>query len=293
MKKFEFFGFYDYVEGENDDNYEYLSEEFSEVMRGIISDGIVADCFEEFAAELSSNEVVIKGGALFVGGRYGRNKNATTIQIPAKTSGYNRIDTIVARVDKVNRTFGIDVIQGTETTGTATAPVLTQNDSVYEFPLWDIENKTEISLADRRVTGSEEARKIAALQVDVMDLKAAVVKITDDTLITAAGGDNGYVSWDYFRAFKIPNAAVIEFSATAKNGTWLSNSSYKIFKVPSGFIPKKAFNTSLELVQNGNNAILRNGVTVDTDSWVYVLTQGNSEFTRMKGKIIIPARLLK
>lgn len=119
------------------------------------------------------------------------------------------------------------------------------------------------------------------------------LNFADDTLKTSAAGDNNNVNWDYFRAFKIPNAAIIEFSATAKSGTWLSTSEYKIFKVPSGFIPKAAFNTSLELVQNGNNAILRNGVTVDSDGWVYVLTQSNSAFTRMKGKIFIPASLLK
>ena len=116
---------------------------------------------------------------------------------------------------------------------------------------------------------------------------------SDDTLKTAAAEDNKNVDWDYFRAFKIPNAAVVEFSAMAKTGVWTSNSAYKIFKMPAGFIPRSAFSTSLELVQNNNDALLRNGVTIGTDGWMYVLTQGNSDFTRMKGKIIIPASLLK
>lgn len=116
---------------------------------------------------------------------------------------------------------------------------------------------------------------------------------SDDTLKTAAAEDNKNVNWDYFRAFKIPNAAVVEFSATAKTGVWTSNSAYKIFKMPAGFIPQSAFSTSLELVQNNNDALLRNGVTIGTDGWAYVLTQGNSDFTRMKGKIIIPTSLLK
>lgn len=115
---------------------------------------------------------------------------------------------------------------------------------------------------------------------------------SDDTLKTSAAGDNKNVDWGYYRAFKIPNAAVIEFAATAKSGTWLSSSSYKIFKVHSGYIPKAAFKTSIELVQNGNEAILRNELTLGTDGWVYFSTQGNGAFTRMKGKIIIPASLL-
>ncbi len=116
---------------------------------------------------------------------------------------------------------------------------------------------------------------------------------SDDTLKTAAAEDNKNVDWDYFRAFKIANAAVIEFSATAKTGVWTSSSAYKIFKMPTGFIPQAAFSTSLEIVQNNNEALLRNGVTIGADGWVYVLTQGNSDFTRMKGKIIIPTSLLK
>ena len=116
---------------------------------------------------------------------------------------------------------------------------------------------------------------------------------SDDTLKTAAAEDNKNVNWDYFRAFKIPNAAVVEFSATSKTGVWTSSSAYKIFKMPTGFIPQSAFSTSLELVQNNNDALLRNGVTIGTDGWMYVLTQGNSNFTRMKGKIIIPESLLK
>lgn len=116
---------------------------------------------------------------------------------------------------------------------------------------------------------------------------------SDDTLQTSAADDNKNVVWDYFRAFKIANAAVVEFSAMAKTGVWTSNSSYKIFKMPTGFIPQSAFSTSLELVQKNNDALLRNGVTIGTDGWAYVLTQGNSDFTRMKGKIIIPESLLK
>lgn len=115
---------------------------------------------------------------------------------------------------------------------------------------------------------------------------------SDGTLQTSAADDNKNVNWDYFRAFKIPNAAVVEFSATAKTGVWTSSSEYKIFKMPTGFVPKTALNTSLELVQNNNNALLRNGVTIGTDGWTYVVTQGSSDFTRMKGKIIIPASLL-
>ena len=115
---------------------------------------------------------------------------------------------------------------------------------------------------------------------------------SDDTLKTSAAGDNNNVNWGYFRAFKIPNAAVIEFAATAKSGTWISGSDYHIFKVPSGFIPSSAFKTSIELVQNDNAAILRNEVNIGADGWVYIVTQGGSAFTRMKGKIIIPASLL-
>lgn len=118
-------------------------------------------------------------------------------------------------------------------------------------------------------------------------------QLVGTTLVTSPAKDNQNVNWDYFRAFKVPNAVIIEFSATAKTGVWKSSSSYKIFKVPTGFVPKTAFNTSLEIVQHNNDALLRNGVTIGPDGWAYVLTQGNSDFTRMKGKIIIPSTLLK
>lgn len=118
-------------------------------------------------------------------------------------------------------------------------------------------------------------------------------QLVDTTLITSAAQDNGNVDWDYFRAFKVPNAVIIELSATAKTGVWKAGSSYEIFKLPTGFVPKAQFNTSLELVQNGNAALLRNGVIIKNTGWIYVATQGSSDFTRMKGKIIIPSTLLK
>ncbi len=68
-----------------------------------------------------------------------------------------RIDTIVLRKDQVNRTVIIDVKKGEPSTGTPSAPLLTQDFlGVYELPICDVQidsNQTEITqllITDRR-----------------------------------------------------------------------------------------------------------------------------------------------
>ncbi|MBC5647564.1 hypothetical protein [Christensenella tenuis] len=132
---FDNFGFFDYVEGELDDRYEYNSDEYSEIMDSILGTGIIQGKGDNLACESGAGAVIVNTGVVVVDGRTGILHESKSVLIDSVESGYSRIDRIVARKDLANRIVCLDAIKGTPTTGTPTAPELTRDTSIYEVSL--------------------------------------------------------------------------------------------------------------------------------------------------------------
>lgn len=132
---FDNFGFFDYVEGELDDRYEYNSDEYSDIIDSILGTGIIQGKGNNLACEAGAGAVIVNTGVVVVDGRTGILHESKSVLIDSVESGYSRIDRIVARKDLANRIVCLDAIQGTPTTGTPTVPELTRTTSIYEVSL--------------------------------------------------------------------------------------------------------------------------------------------------------------
>ena len=132
---FDNFGFFDYVEGELDDRYEYNSDEYSEIMDSILGTGIIQGKGDNLACEAGAGAAIVNTGVVVVDGRIGILHESKSVLIDSVESGYSRIDRIVARKDLANRIVCLDAIKGTPTTGTPAAPELTRTTSIYEASL--------------------------------------------------------------------------------------------------------------------------------------------------------------
>lgn len=114
------------------------------------TESCVLDSFEDFAAEVSSNNAVkIRSGIGMIQGRYFCIEPSTydEVTITNGTQGEKRIDLIVCRwtVDEENKTQDGDwvVIQGTPTTGTPVAPAYTDGDLdagdlIADMPFYEV-----------------------------------------------------------------------------------------------------------------------------------------------------------
>ena len=65
---FDNFGFFDYVEGELDDRYEYNSDEYSEIMDSLLGTGIIQGKGNNLACEAGAGAVIVNTGLAFVDG---------------------------------------------------------------------------------------------------------------------------------------------------------------------------------------------------------------------------------
>lgn len=98
------------------------------------------------AVALSANTVRIGTGNILMQGRHIRIDNVLNLTIANGAQGYNRIDTIACEYER-DETTGIEdanivVVKGTQTTGTATPPVLADGDIDYNgshfMPLFNV-----------------------------------------------------------------------------------------------------------------------------------------------------------
>ena len=92
-------------------------------------DGVLQQLDSALALTVGSYQAIVAAGVAALNGRIYVNTASLTLGLAAVTSSYKRIDVIVIRFDKTtNRLANAMVIQGTQTTGTPSAPSTTSAD---------------------------------------------------------------------------------------------------------------------------------------------------------------------
>ena len=137
MENLDFYGVYDFSEGD-DDTYEYTSAEFTALIKALSGTGIAVNEGDAFEATNSGLDITIGDGKCFVEGRYGYNDSDTVISLDAESVGYQRIDRIVIASDVTNRVMGLKVLKGTAAVSSPSAVALTQGALYYEIPVYQI-----------------------------------------------------------------------------------------------------------------------------------------------------------
>lgn len=138
----DFFGLFDYAEGDTD-TYEYTATEFNEIYRAIVTTGVVHNYLDEMEVSINGLTVSVAAGGCFINGRYGKIEDVKQLTLDAAST--QRTDTIVLRLDVLNRKLTLEIKKGSTT--------LTQNENVYELALAEITipaNSVETTLVDKR-----------------------------------------------------------------------------------------------------------------------------------------------
>lgn len=150
MANLEFYGMFDFSVGDSD-IYKYTSAEFSKLIKGLTQNGVSTIFGDSFEITASGLTLTAGSGCAFIEGRYGYNEDSTNITLDAETISLQRIDRIVLELNASNRFINLKVIKG-EAAGTATLPELTQNELVYQLPLYRalITNGSTVTLTDER-----------------------------------------------------------------------------------------------------------------------------------------------
>lgn len=112
----------------------YTAEDFAAFVAGQISDGVVLGNVGGAAMKVNAGtglSVDVSLGKAFIQGRFFEVFNsAQNVPIASNTSGMNRIDRIVIRLDFTTRVIGLVAKQGT-----TSPPALTRNASMWELSL--------------------------------------------------------------------------------------------------------------------------------------------------------------
>lgn len=179
MLNFDYYGMFDYDEA-GGDTYQYTSEEFSSLIQGITGNGISANYLNQFQPTANGLDITIKSGAAFVNGRWGYNSAAKTISLSPTTSTTKRIDRIVIELDVASRIIGLNTLVGTATTGTPTAPALSDNQLAICSVL--VANGSNVTLTDERIF----TYSAAEVQNQLNEIKANLSKLS---YLPLSGGD--------------------------------------------------------------------------------------------------------
>jgi hypothetical protein len=102
----------------------------------------------------AANTVAIATGSALVDGKFYRNSASQDVNIPSADSGNTRIDRIVLRADWANFNVSVYRIAGTQSTGTPSAPAITQTGgTTYDIMLYQalVNAAGDVSLTDERV----------------------------------------------------------------------------------------------------------------------------------------------
>lgn len=172
----DYFGMFDYEAGDTD-IYEYTSEEFSTLIKGLTGNGVSKNYLNGFEAYATNLTVTIDTGAFFIDGRFGVNEYAKTITLTSTPSSTVRYDRIVGVLDYANRTMAIDVLTGTS----AAKPSIEPTSTKTYIPLWAATvNGSSVALNDERVFTYSAAN----LQQELND----IVESFGDVLPISKGG---------------------------------------------------------------------------------------------------------
>jgi len=177
----------------------YSDDQFSDVLRKLfITDrteqGVIEGYLGELACSGIASPVTVASGAAMVDGKFYENTANIEITITSPVSS-TRIDRVVLRKDFTAETVTVELIAGTE--GTGSPPALTQTDgTTWEIPLYQVSTTTSgiISLTDERsylytanatVWRADNDGPDSGLNADLLD---DAHKSTDDTF--ASNSDN-------------------------------------------------------------------------------------------------------
>lgn len=150
MPNLDFYGMFDFSEGDSD-IYKYTSAEFSKLIKALTNNGVSNTYGNSFLTTKDGLNLTVGSGCAFIEGRYGYNDASTIITLDAETVSLQRIDRIVLELNATNRLIDLKIVKG-EASGAATAPVLTQNELIYQLPLYRalITNGSTVTLTDER-----------------------------------------------------------------------------------------------------------------------------------------------
>lgn len=173
------FGFYNSV---NHDR-KYDSEQLSRIFDGVITDGVYHSVGEAFSVSSGSGmNVNVSSGRAWFNHTWTYNDSTIVIPISESHQVYDRIDAIIIRVDKSDRTNSICVKDGTP--GSAPAkPVMESTTALLEVPLAYV--KVPAATTDIQpknieyVVGTSECPFVAGVQNGV-DIDALVRNWTDE-----------------------------------------------------------------------------------------------------------------
>lgn len=147
------YGFFDAVYDSDSGTYDrtYTAEQFSTYLKGIISDGVVANVGNQLAVSPNSGMTIQVGtGRMFINSRWMDNDTVIDLTVGAANGALPRKDIVVARLDYSGRAIGITVKAGTAA-ATPTAPSVQRDSTYYEMELAEINVKagaTAITAAD-------------------------------------------------------------------------------------------------------------------------------------------------
>lgn len=159
--------------------------------------GVVGGSLNQLAvsADGSALSVSVATGDAFVEGFFYRNDAAKAIPLAAANATNPRIDTIVARLDRVANTVITDKVTGTAATSPV-APTLSQTDSLYELPL---ANVTVPAAAGVIVASNVTDRRTITQTFDSAAYRAkaaAACRVTTGTAVSIPDATTTVLAWD-------------------------------------------------------------------------------------------------
>lgn len=154
-------------------------------------------------SQVTGLQISVAAGGAWLGkpaGWYYLSDEAQLLNLDSETSGYNRIDRVVLRLDRNTETRAVTLAakKGAATTGAPAAPALTQNDTVYELSLSRIAvtgGSTSIVITDERsLIGTSSSSLISADIINALSsaatdkpLSAAMGKALQDSTVKLSG----------------------------------------------------------------------------------------------------------
>lgn len=166
------YGFFDAVYDSDSGTYDrtYTAEQFSTYLKGIISDGVVANVGSQLAVTPHSGMTIQVGtGRMFINSRWMDNDTVIDLTVGAANGALPRKDIVVARLDYSGRAIGITVKAGTAA-ATPTAPSVQRDSTYYEMELAEINVKaraTAITAAD--ITDKRADQTVCGYVVGLVD----------------------------------------------------------------------------------------------------------------------------
>lgn len=141
------YGFFNSVNGDR----KYNADQISNYFKGLISNGVFQNVGNAFIVTANSDmSVNIGSGKAYINGKWIDNDNSFNLSIDSADTAYDRIDTIVIRLDYSERKIGIKILKGTAS-ASPSAVTITRSKSLYDLKLAEIRvkaNATKITTAN-------------------------------------------------------------------------------------------------------------------------------------------------